>query len=307
MSQKLTELTQNTAPTTTDLLYIVDDPGGTPLSQKVTIGDVLSVQIDIASWFSPLSGVTDNQFKMTGELRDVTTGETGDYATDFGAGNQHIFILVNTIVTGGDIVITGTSLAESTAIPVAADTETITADTTAAQYYQSDKKWLEITNIDISSGTIASIDYDVGIVGYMDMGNRPFEIIGYRCEFRSTSNQADIRLEILKVQDDGSKKMSLPVMEAIGVDSTSGGGEIIDSLRTGGNDRSYTAGSNIWPNNAMFGFKMGDFSSFFVSDENILESDSKAEGIIIQFAGEPSGGLSNVDHGTLTLYIKFTG
>ncbi len=301
---KVTALTQNTTPETTDILYMVDDPGGTPLSQKVTIEDILAQHTLTESWFVPMSGITDNQFKLTGELRDVSTGETGDYATDFGVGNQHLFILVNTIVTGGDLVITGTSIAESTAIPVTSDTETITIDTTADQYYQSDKKWLEITNIDVSSGTIASINYDVGIVGYMDMGNRDFQVLGYRAEFRATSNQGDIRLEIIKVQDDGAKKMSIVRMECIGIDSTSGNGEVIDSLRTGGNDRSYTSSSNIWANNAMFGFKHGDFSTYFSSDENILESSSKAEGIIIQFSGEPSGGLSNVDHGTISLYLK---
>jgi len=36
---KTTALTENTAPVSTDLAYMVDDPGGTPLSQKVTFAN----------------------------------------------------------------------------------------------------------------------------------------------------------------------------------------------------------------------------------------------------------------------------
>jgi len=40
---KLTGLTANTSPALTDLTYLVDDPGGTPLSQKITVADLLAV------------------------------------------------------------------------------------------------------------------------------------------------------------------------------------------------------------------------------------------------------------------------
>lgn len=39
---KLTGLTANTTPALTDLLYLVDDPGGTPLSQKITVANLLA-------------------------------------------------------------------------------------------------------------------------------------------------------------------------------------------------------------------------------------------------------------------------
>jgi hypothetical protein len=39
---KVTALTEDTAPTNDDLLYIVDDPSGTPASKKATINNVLS-------------------------------------------------------------------------------------------------------------------------------------------------------------------------------------------------------------------------------------------------------------------------
>lgn len=39
--QKLTALTAMTSPTTDDLLYIVDDPSGTPASRKITLANLL--------------------------------------------------------------------------------------------------------------------------------------------------------------------------------------------------------------------------------------------------------------------------
>ena len=41
--QKITELTANTAPQPTDLLVMEDDPGGAPLTQKITIADFFKV------------------------------------------------------------------------------------------------------------------------------------------------------------------------------------------------------------------------------------------------------------------------
>jgi len=41
--QKLTALTADTSPTTDDLLYVVNDPSGTPGSRKVTIANVLAL------------------------------------------------------------------------------------------------------------------------------------------------------------------------------------------------------------------------------------------------------------------------
>lgn len=40
MSSKLTALTENTTPLSTDIAYMVDDPGGTPLQQKVTFASI---------------------------------------------------------------------------------------------------------------------------------------------------------------------------------------------------------------------------------------------------------------------------
>jgi len=39
---KITQLTANTLPLTTDLLVMVDDPSGTPLTQKITFSDFMN-------------------------------------------------------------------------------------------------------------------------------------------------------------------------------------------------------------------------------------------------------------------------
>ena len=266
--------------------------------------DVLQTKV----YTSPLTGVVDIIFPMVGTIREVDAGETGDVATDFPVSNQHAYIYVNSITTGGDIVITGTTLNEGTAVPSAGQTETITVDTSTGQYYQTHKKWWEITNIDITGGTIVSINYDYGIVGYPDMGNRDFKLIGYRCDAYGSSDTADFSIIIYKVQDDGSGKMSLVVIEDMGVDSGSAGDQISDNLRTGADDRSYNpAVGNIWLNNTNLVFKQLDFDTYFSSDENIFESATKDEGYIIRIEGEPTGGISGVDFISLELFYKITG
>ena len=50
---KITELTANTTPATTDLLVIEDDPGGTPLTQKITVIDFLKIINSLTADGSP--------------------------------------------------------------------------------------------------------------------------------------------------------------------------------------------------------------------------------------------------------------
>lgn len=40
--QKLTELGAATAVATTDIIYVVNDPGSSPASKKVTVGDLIN-------------------------------------------------------------------------------------------------------------------------------------------------------------------------------------------------------------------------------------------------------------------------
>ena len=131
--------------------------------------------------------------------------------------------------------------------------------------------------------------------------NNDISIRGYRLEAFAQGANADFRFQLIKVQDDGSGKMSLVTVEDIGVDAGNAGDQIIDNLRTAGNNRSNNpAVGSIWGDDTMFVFKMFDFNTFFSSDENKIESSTKNEGFYIQILGE-GGGITNVDYIILKL------
>jgi len=258
--------------------------------------------VRMVSFTFPLRTVIDNQLNITGEFREVTSGETGDYTTDFAVSNNHIYLYINSLTGSGDVTITGTSLAETTAVPVTGDTETITVDTDTV-YYQSDKKWWEVTNIDIPAG-ITGIDYDIGVLGYSDYQNNDFEMLGYRFDMFSQGNSADIKLLIYNVKSTTGKKFELITVENFGADSGSVGNQIVDGIRTGGDDRSYNPGvAQIWEDNTTLVLKQFDFSTYFTGDENIFIG-SNAGGVIIRLEGCPSDGISNVDFATMQFYYK---
>src|SRR3990167_726517 len=55
---KVTALTANTSPLTTDILPIIDDPGGTPASQKMTIASLLTLAVSNVVVQTILAGTT---------------------------------------------------------------------------------------------------------------------------------------------------------------------------------------------------------------------------------------------------------
>jgi len=71
---KVSDLTEDTAPTTDDLLYTVDDPSGTPASRKATIANVLDNAIKLqdtlqtGATFYVSSGTVESGFMVNGEL-----------------------------------------------------------------------------------------------------------------------------------------------------------------------------------------------------------------------------------------------
>ena len=52
--KKLTALTEDTSPTTDDIVYVVNNPGGTPAAKKVTLANLLTGMLGIRS--EPPSG-----------------------------------------------------------------------------------------------------------------------------------------------------------------------------------------------------------------------------------------------------------
>ncbi len=166
-------------------------------------------------WFSvyPEQSASINKTYLTGINEIIKEARFDNILDDerFGVQNNHIVIKVINITTGGDIKISGTSISESTAIPVSDDSETITVDNSTNQLYQTTKKWLEITEVNITSGTITGLEYQTIILGYTDIGNRDFAISGYRLEALAggSGHKSDIRFFIEKIQDDGGKKLQL--------------------------------------------------------------------------------------------------
>lgn len=317
----------NTRPVSPDRSAII----GLTVIQHATSGAIwvepaqLADGMQIVGFTLPLSGVTDTQIPLTGILESEGTSATGDVTADWDVGNNHAFIKVNELTNGGDVVITGDSINESTGIVSAGDSETITVypsgsrpAVSKSEYYQSDKKWWAITNIDVSSGTIAGINYNYGKVGYPDMGNRNFRFLGYRLEAYSDGPAADMRFIWQKIDGQhGRKIMHIHTIEDIGIDSDSSGDQIIDHLRTGADDRTYNSPlTNIWDNGTMIVLKQLDLDVYFANNPilgehtrqpNDINSRETHSGYIIKIEGEPpGGGISNVQYIVLKLYYELT-
>ncbi len=262
---------------------------GTVLVSDAATGQVL-VKVDNVgiltqsiTFSMPVKGVLSDDFNLVGERRTVAAGQIVNFAADTPVSNNHIFILVNAITGTGTATVTGDSISESTSVVSLDDTEVITIDGTAAQHYQSSKKWWEISSVVFSAG-ITAVNYDVGVVGYTDLNNENFELTGYRLDAKADGVDPNFTLVLTKIQDDGSGKMSFITVEDITADSGAVGNQIIDNLRTGGNDRSYDSDSdNVWETDETLVLKQGDLSTFFSSDENIFDSGSEDEGLIISF------------------------
>lgn len=226
----------------------------------------------------------------------IATAETGNYTTPVGIQNNHLSIQVNSITTGGDILITGTKVDEKTAIPIQGYTSILTVDsgTGVSGLYQTPEKWYDIQSIEVTGVTgitgPSGIDYDIGIIGYMDLGNRDFTITEYR--FESATKQGsgsvapDLRFIIERVCDIGNNKFTRAFIEDIRVDSSGVLGYIQDNVRSGTTyDRGYTSvvsGSDFWPINREWVFKQGDLDEYFTNDENTVIGATKNEGIIIK-------------------------
>lgn len=80
---KVTALTENTAPLSTDLTYLVDDPGGTPVSNKITLTNLLGAPEPSTAWAS-----TDTTPDISADRMFRTANASATTITDFdwGAG-----------------------------------------------------------------------------------------------------------------------------------------------------------------------------------------------------------------------------
>jgi hypothetical protein len=139
------------------------------------------------------SGVSQS-FIIAGVDDIVASSQTTTlYNTPFAAYNNHIFIDISSVirdisVNNIDIVIKGTSISESSAVPDPSGTETISIPPSISipNGFQTLKKWLYIS--DISFSNVSSINYDIKNLGYIDFLNTDVRIIGYRAEILGDDN-----------------------------------------------------------------------------------------------------------------------
>jgi len=162
---------------------------------------------------------------------------------------------------------------------------------------------LEVTNIDVTAGTIVGIDYDIGVLGYCQMGGNNFTIHGYNWHMFAQGINPDACLKIVKVLSAGaSKKFTFVELENLGVDSGAAGNQIVDNLRVGGDDRSCNpAIGQVWGDDTTFEWRQRDFQTYFASDENQIPAGDGYSGIYIEVVGEPPGAISNADYMVLQL------
>ena len=71
--KKITQLTALTAPANNDLLLIVDDPSGSPVSKKVELGDIFGETAQTTFQTIKLGSVANTEF-VTGGTFKVTPG-----------------------------------------------------------------------------------------------------------------------------------------------------------------------------------------------------------------------------------------
>ena len=249
----------------------------------------------------------------------VVQAETVTYSTPFAVYNNHVYLTVNTITPTDPlldcvITITGTSLSESTAVPVTSDTETITFTASAATSYQSIKKWLYVSEVALTSN-IASIDYDIANLGYVDFLNSDVTLIGYRLEVLQDDNSADgdIQFIIAKIKQDGVKT-SIVELENINIIGNKNNGlsnQIVDGVRTGAFDRSYImpAGTVLWPEDTDFIVKQADFNSYdwtntgLDANENIVLG-SNNEGLLLRIKSTNLGAPNGPRYVSLVIYFS---
>ncbi len=169
---KVTALTENTAPILTDVMYVIDDPGGTPASQKVTLTNLLKL-INLDGWVPSAytwvyASADDPTFTFTIAGVDLTT--------KYYPGMR----LKLTQSTGGTkyFIVTKVAFSTNTTVTIYGGTDyNLENETITAPYYSTAKapagfpldptKWtVEVT--DISNRTQASPDantwYNLGSI-----------------------------------------------------------------------------------------------------------------------------------------------
>lgn len=246
-----------------------------------------SVGVDVSA--IPPDGIV----RLVGDLIEIDTALVADFTTDTSLVNRRLRLTVNAITTGGDIVITGTSLDLNTGLKTTSDTETIAVDTTTNNMYLSDKTWVEISEVDVDTNT-TGIDYDLHIDGSSSFFGSNYRIKGYRLEAESKGANANFKLIMQVNKRISGDKFEVVTIEERGIDSSGSGGDEVDYVRTAGDDRSYTYSAELIPNGESYIMSQGDFDDYFTADENVILG-SESEGLRIVLVGNDQVGVKDVE------------
>ena len=112
----------------------------------------------------------------------------------------------------------------------------------------------------------------------------------------------DLQLEIIRIKDDGNKKITPVYLENIRIDSNSIQ-KITDNLRTGSFNRTFTTTVTLWRQDEVYTINHDDFNTYFTSNENIINSQQN-EGLVIRFFASRFGSPSGAD--TIRTLLKYT-
>lgn len=70
------DMTESTSPATTDILYLVADPGGSPLDRKVTVGNLMQILTSVNSASGSPSAITAAQARAGIFILNTYAGTT---------------------------------------------------------------------------------------------------------------------------------------------------------------------------------------------------------------------------------------
>lgn len=103
----VTSMTEDTSPTSDDLIYVIDAPGGTPADRKVTLGNAITKAHGLTG--------TDYLLKLNGSNVMESTNSLSSVSIDLGtpgAANYPVTVDVNGVAQiGSNVVVPGTLLA----------------------------------------------------------------------------------------------------------------------------------------------------------------------------------------------------
>lgn len=223
-----------------------------------------------------LKGVYPSPAYLWGVDDEIVSGLIATDNTERFLGNNHLGLDVSVLAGSGTVTVTGDSIDSGSGAITLGDTENITVDATGL--YQTTKRWLRVIQVSIPVG-ITSITYALNRLGYFTFGECDFRIAGYRFIMVPTNvDSVSIKVQIFKIQDEGDKKYTKVTVEDLTYKGTSP--YIVDTKR---GTRDYSAATDTLHKVGVPSFyKIEDFETYFISDENIIESCDKNEGAIVE-------------------------